>query len=142
MSVDSGGEGVLGVPGEAYAASVTPYRLALRRLRHNYKATVFASLFILVVVLCLLAPVYARYVAHTGPNVEHITEVLDINGKSVDVVSPTGVPVGRRGTAGSSSALTRMGVTSPCASYTAAGPRSLSGSWPRPSPLSSPPRSA
>ena len=94
MSVDSGGEGVLGVPGEAYAASVTPYRLALRRLRHNYKATVFASLFILVVVLCLLAPVYARYVAHTGPNVEHITEVLDINGKSVDVVSLTGVPVG------------------------------------------------
>jgi peptide/nickel transport system permease protein len=93
-SVDTGGAGVLGVPGDAYAASVTPYGLALRRLRHNYKAIVFGSLFIVVVVLCLLAPVYARYIAHTGPNVQHITEVLDINGKSVDVVSLTGVPVG------------------------------------------------
>ena len=94
MPVDTDGAGVLGVPGDAYAASVTPYRLALRRLRHNYKAIVFGSLFIVVVVLCLLAPVYARYIAHTGPNVEHITEVLHINGKSVDVVSLTGVPVG------------------------------------------------
>jgi peptide/nickel transport system permease protein len=56
-SVDTGGAGVLGVPGDAYAASVTPYGLALRRLRHNYKAIVFGSLFIVVVVLCLLAPV-------------------------------------------------------------------------------------
>jgi peptide/nickel transport system permease protein len=94
VSVDAGGAGVPGAPGEVYAASITPYRLALRRLRHNYKAIVFGSLFILVIVLCLLAPVYARYIARTGPNVQHITEVLDINGKSVDVVSVTGVPVG------------------------------------------------
>jgi peptide/nickel transport system permease protein len=94
VSVDAGGEGVVGVPGEAYAASVTPYALAFRRLRRNYKAVVFGSLFVLVVVLCLLAPDYARYIARTGPDVEHITEVLHIDGKSVDVVSLTGVPIG------------------------------------------------
>ena len=89
VSVDAGGAGVPGAPGEVYAASITPYRLALRRLRHNYKAIVFGSLFILVIVLCLLAPVYARYIARTGPNVQHITEVLDINGKSVRVGLPS-----------------------------------------------------
>jgi peptide/nickel transport system permease protein len=94
VSVDESAIGVLDVPVGPYAAGATPYRLALRRLRHNYRAIVFGSLFVLVVVLCLLAPVYARYIAHTGPNVQHITEVLDINGKSVDVVSLTGVPVG------------------------------------------------
>lgn len=91
---DQGGVGVLDVPGETYAPNVAPYRLALRRLLRNYRALVFGSLFLLVVVLCLLAPVYSRYVAHTGPNIQHITEVLDINGKSVDVVSLTGVPIG------------------------------------------------
>jgi peptide/nickel transport system permease protein len=93
-SVEASGGVVLDVTAELAPASATPYRLALRRLRRNYRAIVFGSLFLLVVALCLLAPVYARYVAHTGPNVQHITEVLDINGKSVDVVSLSGVPIG------------------------------------------------
>ncbi len=47
-----------------------------------------------VVVLCLLAPVYAHDIAHTGPNDEHITEVIHVGGKTEEVVSPTGVPIG------------------------------------------------
>jgi peptide/nickel transport system permease protein len=94
MPVNVGAVGVLDIPADPYAAGATPYRLALRRLKHNHRAIVFGSLFVMVVVLCLLAPVYARYVAHTGPDAQHITEVLHINGKSVDVVSLTGVPVG------------------------------------------------
>jgi peptide/nickel transport system permease protein len=89
-----GGVGLPVVPVGPYTAGVGAYRLALRRLRHNYTALFFGSLFLLVVVLCLLAPVYARYIAHTGPNDQHITEVLNLNGKSVDVVSLTGVPIG------------------------------------------------
>jgi peptide/nickel transport system permease protein len=90
-----GGVGLLAVTGEPYtAAGVAPYRLALRRLRHNYTALFFGFLFLLVVAICLLAPEYARYIAHTGPNDQHITEVININGKPVDVVSLTGVPIG------------------------------------------------
>lgn len=61
--------------------------------RHRV-ALAFGALFVAIVVACLLAPVYARYVAHTGPNDNHITETLSVGGKQVDVVSPKGVPIG------------------------------------------------
>lgn len=70
------------------------YRLAWRRLRRDYVALAFGALFLVVVLLCLLAPLYARYVAHSGPDAQHITEVLTIKGKRVDVVSLTGIPIG------------------------------------------------
>jgi peptide/nickel transport system permease protein len=54
----------------------------------------FAGLFLVVVLLCLLAPVYAHRVAHTGPNENHITETIKVGGKSEEVTSPTGVPIG------------------------------------------------
>jgi peptide/nickel transport system permease protein len=57
-------------------------------------ALAFGALFVAIVVLCLLAPVYARYIAHTGPNDNHITDTVSAGGKRLDVVSPTGVPIG------------------------------------------------
>jgi peptide/nickel transport system permease protein len=66
----------------------------MRLLAHNRWALVFGALFVAIVVLCLLAPVYAKDVAHTGPNDNHITDTVSVGGKQVDVVSPTGVPVG------------------------------------------------
>jgi peptide/nickel transport system permease protein len=57
-------------------------------------ALAFGALFVAIVLACLLAPVYAKDVAHTGPNDNHITETLSVGGKRVDVVSPTGVPIG------------------------------------------------
>ncbi len=60
----------------------------------NRAALAFGGLFVAIVLLCLLAPVYARDVAHTGPNDNHITETVSVGGKRVDVVSPTGVPIG------------------------------------------------
>lgn len=47
-----------------------------------------------IVLACLLAPVYAHDVAHTGPEANHITETLRGGGRAVDVVSPSGVPIG------------------------------------------------
>jgi peptide/nickel transport system permease protein len=73
---------------------IGPYRLAWRRLLRNRVALFFGGLFILIVVLCLLAPVYANDIAHTGPNVNHITDVVKVNGKSEEVVSSTGLPIG------------------------------------------------
>jgi peptide/nickel transport system permease protein len=54
----------------------------------------FGGLFSAIVLLCLLAPVYAHDIAHTGPDENHIVETVREGGKAVDVVSPTGVPIG------------------------------------------------
>ncbi len=75
-------------------AGVGLWRLAWRRLARNRAALAFGGLFLVVVVLCLLAPLYASEVAHTGPNENHITEVIHVGGKTEEVVSPTGVPIG------------------------------------------------
>ncbi len=70
------------------------YRQALRRLRRNKVAVLAGCVFILIVACCLAAPLYATYIAHTGPDAGHITETIRVGGKPVDVVSPTGIPVG------------------------------------------------
>jgi peptide/nickel transport system permease protein len=46
--------------------------------------------FVIVVLMCLLAPVYARDIAHTTPSANHLTDKVD--GK--DVVSVAGIPIG------------------------------------------------
>ena len=63
-------------------------------LMGNRFALAFGALFVAIVLLCLLAPLYAKDIAHTGPNTKHITETVSVGGKQVDVVSPTGVPIG------------------------------------------------
>jgi peptide/nickel transport system permease protein len=74
--------------------SAGPFRLAVRRLRHNRTALFFGGLFLLILILCLLAPVYAHDIAHTGPNDQHISEVIKVGGKDKNVVSLTGIPIG------------------------------------------------
>lgn len=73
---------------------VGPYKLALRRLRRNKTALAFGATFVLIVVLCLCAPLYAKHVAHTTPSANHITDKITVRGKERDVVSPDGVPTG------------------------------------------------
>jgi peptide/nickel transport system permease protein len=79
---------------ERAPAGVGPYRLALRRLRRDRAALAFGALFLLIVVLCLAAPLYARDVAHTGPNANHVTDTVRIGGAVKNVVSPDGMPIG------------------------------------------------
>ena len=67
---------------------------ALRRLRRNKAALAFGALFLLIVVLCLCAPLYAEHVAHTTPNANHVTDTVTVGGVRKDVVSPTGQPIG------------------------------------------------
>lgn len=68
--------------------------MAVRRLLRSSSALVSSVVLLLVVTLCLLAPVYAKEIAHTGPDATHITETIDVKGRSVDVVSPEGLPTG------------------------------------------------
>jgi peptide/nickel transport system permease protein len=75
-------------------AGVGPYQLALRRLRRNKTALAFGALFLLVVLLCLCAPLYAKHIAHTTPSANHITDRVTVRGEERDVVSPVGIPTG------------------------------------------------
>jgi peptide/nickel transport system permease protein len=79
---------------EARTAGLGPYQLGLRRLRRNKAALAFGALFLLIVVLCLCAPLYAAHIAHTSPNANHVTETVAVGGVTKDVVSPTGQPIG------------------------------------------------
>jgi peptide/nickel transport system permease protein len=64
---------------------IGPYKLAWRRLRRNKVALAFGGLFLLIVILCFLAPVYSADIAHIGPLDEtHIEQAL----------GPTGIPIG------------------------------------------------
>ena len=68
----------------------SPWYLAWRRLRRNYLALGFLLLFVVIVVACLCAPLYAHHVAHTGPNTGHLGESFTRDGKQVLVVSKGG----------------------------------------------------
>jgi peptide/nickel transport system permease protein len=81
--------------GEEHAPpGIGPYRLAARRLRRNKTALAFGALFLLIVIMCLLAPVYAKHIAHTTPAANHLTDQIKIGGKLKDVVSVSGIPTG------------------------------------------------
>jgi peptide/nickel transport system permease protein len=79
---------------EEVPPGIGPYQLAWRRLRRNRVALAFGALFVGIVIACLLAPVYAQHVAHTGPAGNHVTDQIRVSGNIVDVVSPSGIPIG------------------------------------------------
>jgi len=72
----------------------SPWRLAWLRLRRNKVALGFGVLFVLIVLFCLAAPLWADHVAHTGPNQNHITDKILVNGQPTSVVSSEGIPLG------------------------------------------------
>ena len=72
----------------------SPWYLAWLRLRRNKVALVCGGVFVLIVLFCLAAPLWAEHVAHTGPNENHITEKVVINGQPTNVVAPDGTPLG------------------------------------------------
>src|ERR1700682_2560964 len=84
--------GRLAAPG--IAPGLGPYRLAWRRLRRHRVGLAFGGLFIVILAMCLLAPVYAHDIAHTGPDANHITEKVKMGGRLQDVVSRSGIPIG------------------------------------------------
>jgi peptide/nickel transport system permease protein len=75
-------------------ASAGPWTLALRRLRRDRAAIAFGLLFGLILVALAAAPLYASEIAGTGPDDNHLTDQVVIDGEPTDVVSEDGVPIG------------------------------------------------
>jgi peptide/nickel transport system permease protein len=73
----------------------SPWYLAWRRLRRNYFAFASLALFIVIVLVCAFAPLYAHHIAHTGPNDQHVLDQVTVHGQKVDVVSAGGVIKGK-----------------------------------------------
>lgn len=63
-----------------------PWALAGRRLRRNRIALAALGLFLLIVVMSLLAPVYAHQVAHVNPFLPNLNGTTIVNGKVVPVM--------------------------------------------------------
>jgi peptide/nickel transport system permease protein len=78
----------------AHVHGVGPWKLGLRRLRRNKVALAFGVLFILLVLSCAAAPLWAEHVAHTGPNENHLSDQITVDGEKVNVVGLDGVPIG------------------------------------------------
>jgi peptide/nickel transport system permease protein len=76
-----------------------PWRAALRKLAQNRTAMAAALVLVLIVLVCIAAPLYAKYVAHTDPFGSNLDGQIMLHGKSVPVMqpSPTGLgmtPIG------------------------------------------------
>jgi len=69
-------------------------RPALRRLRRSRAALAAAIALALIVGACLAAPLWANHVAGTGPDTNHLTDTVTVDGEERDVVSIDGVPIG------------------------------------------------
>jgi peptide/nickel transport system permease protein len=78
-------------PGPAGAG---PWRLAWRRLRRDKLGLAFGVVFVFLVVACLAAPLWAEHVAHTTPDENHLTDTIEQDGETVNVVDFDGIPIG------------------------------------------------
>jgi peptide/nickel transport system permease protein len=89
-------------PGESRRdiAGKSPWRIAGRRLLRNRITMASLVLFVVIVVLSFLAPVYAHHIAHTDAFATHISAQTVVNGERVDVIQQSGglglgeVPIG------------------------------------------------
>jgi peptide/nickel transport system permease protein len=78
----------------ALAPSRGPWRTALSDLARDRTAVASFTVFVLIVLICLLAPVYAHSIAHTDPFQSNISGTTLVNGKTVPVLAPTTTGLG------------------------------------------------
>src|SRR5437764_13557934 len=71
-----------------------PWRTALADLARDRTAIASLAIFVLIVVVCLLAPVYAHSIAHTDPFQSNVSGTTVVNGKTVPVLAPTTTGLG------------------------------------------------
>jgi peptide/nickel transport system permease protein len=79
--------------GEHVPPGLGPWKLAARRLRRNKVALFFGGVFLLIVILCLLAPVYSADIAHTSPDTQNIVG-SNLNTCPPTCVNTQSIPVG------------------------------------------------
>jgi peptide/nickel transport system permease protein len=68
-------------------------RAVLHRISGDLLAMVAGTMCLLLLLACLCAPLYARFVG-TGPNDNHVMERVPLHGSLADVVSIDGLPIG------------------------------------------------
>ena len=73
---------------------IGPWRLGLRRLRRNKTALAFGAVFVLLVAVCIAAPLWANQVANSRPDEQHLSDTIKKDGEDVNVVGLDGVPIG------------------------------------------------
>jgi peptide/nickel transport system permease protein len=78
----------------AMAPARGPWRTALADLARDRTAIASFAIFVLIVVVCLLAPVYAHYIGHTDPFQSNVSGTTVVNGKTVPVLAPTTTGLG------------------------------------------------
>jgi peptide/nickel transport system permease protein len=71
-----------------------PWRTALADLARDRTAVASLAIFLLIVLMCLLAPVYAHDIAHTDPFTSNVSGTTLVNGKTVPVLAPTTTGLG------------------------------------------------
>jgi peptide/nickel transport system permease protein len=83
-------------PGESVReiSGRSPWRIAGRRLVRNRLAMAALGLFLLIVVISFLAPVYANHIADTDPFVSNISGTTEVDGEQVDVLQQGGGALG------------------------------------------------
>jgi peptide/nickel transport system permease protein len=93
--------GLAGTPdaGGALAAPPTrssagPWRTSFGQLRRNRAGMAAAAVFVLIVIACVSAPLYARYVAHTDPFRSNISGTTIVHGRTVPVLAPSSTGLG------------------------------------------------
>jgi len=92
--LDSEGARVVEAEGGDGRQTGGPWAIAWRRLRRNKFALFALGVFFVILICCLLAPVWANHVAHTGPNTTHTLEKLHEGGEVKEVVEPSGKAIG------------------------------------------------
>src|SRR5438067_2005631 len=78
--------------GEPIPPGLGPWRLAGRRLRRNRVALFFGAIFLLVVILCLLAPIYSQDIAHISPDTGLPDAQIHVGGKKEFVIGLVYIP--------------------------------------------------
>ncbi len=94
LGVDEAGDRFPPPPPGTRVRGEGPWHIALRRLLRNKVALAALALFLLILAFVLAAPLWAQYVAHTGPNTTHTLETITVEGQKREVVAPSGLPIG------------------------------------------------
>lgn len=75
--------------GAATGRPQSPFRRAMVKLWYDRAAMIAASVLVAIVITCLLAPVYAKFVSGTDPFRSSLSAKIMIDGKRVPVMAPS-----------------------------------------------------
>jgi peptide/nickel transport system permease protein len=74
---------------EAASPPESPWAIAWRKLRRDRPAMVALAIFVTVCVMCLMAPLYAQFVAATDPFATNLNGEVVVNGETLSVLEPS-----------------------------------------------------